>query len=406
MRGGAKRARPAPPDFSTSEDISLPEATRGEIGRLTKLVSHLHKVRLDDIPGGHALNWHAGKALTRTNAAAKRHGQRRVRSRLALVRPETTDVSGAATVANPSSLDELFQRAASQEGLGIAYRLGGGAVRAARPTCADAAHTCDCSAFVCWSLGIDKQGSYPYLVPPNGIVEPGNQWYGTDNIWNDAVHLQMGLFQQIREPVPGCLVVFPARRRADGKTTPGHVGLVLRVGAQGVEAVLHCSSSNFRATGDAIRETDATVFRNRVGLIYAWCARIAPPGPSAETRRTTSAKAAVRLSKPATLCVLAKGRYGAKIRRVAEEVAADNPLGRRVARRGDSACPSEETLAAWTKDPASRGAAILSPDGSLSEVLGIARARRAAAVDAAFSAAATASHGRGRAGSRRQRQRL
>ncbi len=289
----------------------------------------------------------------------------------------------------PSSLEELLQRTESQKGLGIEYRLGGGAVHAARNTCADGAHTCDCSAFVCWALGIDKQGSYPYLVPPGKPVEPGNQWYGTDNIWNDAVHLEVGLFQQIADPVAGCVVVFPARRRPDGKSTPGHIGLVVRGGPAGVEAVLHCSSGNFKATGDAIRETDDTVFRNRVGLIYAWCARIAPSAPSSETRRAASTRTAVTLSKPATLCVLAKGAEGEKIRRVAETVAADNPLGRRVVPRGDAACPSEETLAAWKKNAASRGAAILSPDGSLVDVLGVPKARRATAVDKAFAAAAT-----------------
>src|SRR5262245_55992642 len=123
-----------------------------------------------------------------------------------------------------STVDELLERAESQKGLGIEYRLGGGAVRAARSTCADGAHACDCSAFVCWALGIDKQGSYPYLVPPGRPVEPGNQWYGTANIWHDAVHLEVGLFQQIADPLAGCIIVFPSRRRPDAKATPSHSG--------------------------------------------------------------------------------------------------------------------------------------------------------------------------------------
>jgi len=303
-----------------------------------------------------------------------------------------------------STLDDVFQRAGSQKGLGIQYKLGGGAVRAARPTCADASDTCDCSAFVCWALGIDKQGSYPYLVPAGQPVEPGNQWYGTDNIWNDAVHLEVGLFQQIAEPVPGCVLVFPARRRPDGKVTPGHIGLVVQVGAAGVEAVLHCSSSNFKATGDAIQETDATVFQNRVGLIYAWCARIAQPAPPPETRRAAPMRATIALSKPVTLCVLAKGPEGAKIRRVAEAAAADNPLGRRVVLAGDASCPTEQTLAISKKNAASRGAAILAPDGTVAEVLSVTRAVRATVVDRAFLAAATPAKGLRRSARRRARR--
>src|SRR5262245_61675576 len=190
----------------------------------------------------------------KAHATARRSGRSRKRSRRVLTRRVITlslaaDDSGSTGAGAPSSLDELLQRAESQKGLGIEYRLGGGAARAARRTCADAANTCDCSAFVCWALGIDKQGSYPYLVPPGKPVEPGNQWYGTDNIWNDAVHLEVGLFQQIADPLAGCIIVFPGRRRSDGKITPGHIGLVVRAGPAGVEAVLHCSSSNFKATG-------------------------------------------------------------------------------------------------------------------------------------------------------------
>ena len=120
-----------------------------------------------------------------------------------------------------STVDEVLTRARSQIGLGIRYKLGGGAIRASRHTCADGAGACDCSAFACWALGIDKQGSYPFLVPAGQPVEPGNQWYGTDNIWNDSVHIALGVFSKIEEPVPGCLVLFPAQRASRTKATPG-----------------------------------------------------------------------------------------------------------------------------------------------------------------------------------------
>jgi hypothetical protein len=200
------------------------------------------------------------------------------------------------------------------------------------------------------------------------------------------------------------VVVFPASRRPDGKSTPGHIGVVVRAGPSGVEAVLHCSAGNFKATGDAIRETDDTVFRNRVGLIYAWCARLSLPRPVPETRRASPARAAPVLAKPVTLCVLATGADGEKIRRVAETVAASNPLGRRVVSRGDLSWPTEKTLAPGKKKVPSRGAAILSPDGTLVEVLGLASARRATSVDQAFNAAATSARGPRRSARRRSQR--
>jgi hypothetical protein len=319
-----------------------------------------------------------------------RHHQpsRRVRSD---VGPPERDVE----MPEVPTVDELFARASSQKRLEIRYRLGGGAVRAARDTCADATNTCDCSAYVCWTLGIDKQGSYPYLVPPGHVVEPGNQWYGTDNIWTDAVHLDVGLFQQIGEPAPGCLMVFPTRRSASGKSTPGHIGLVTRVDGTGVKGVLHCSASNFKAFGDAIQETDDAVFRNKPGLIYAWCARIAAPAQASPARRRAATMRARTLSKPVTLYVLAPGAAGRKIRSVAQAVAAENPLGRRVVLRGDADYPNATTIKGWTADGAAPGAAILSPDGSLFKVLGVRRAKRPTTVEKAFAEAAPA-RGRGR----------
>src|SRR5262249_42219856 len=99
-----------------------------------------------------------------------------------------------------------------------------------------------------------------------------------------------------------------------------------------------------------------------------------------------------------------KGPEGAKIRRVAEAVAAANPLGRRVVLRGDASCPTEEAPAASRKKAASPGAAILAPDGSVSQVLRVARGPRATAGDRAFVAAATPSRGPRRAVRRRVRR--
>jgi hypothetical protein len=61
-------------------------------------------------------------------------------------------------------------------------------------------------------------------------------WLNTDGIWWDATKEATGLFEQIAAPAPGGLVVFP------GKATSKTLG-------------------NFTKTGDAIRETEPTMFK-------------------------------------------------------------------------------------------------------------------------------------------------
>lgn len=282
-----------------------------------------------------------------------------------------------------STVDEVLSRARSQVGLAIRYRLGGGAARAGRHTSADAKGTCDCSAFACWALGIDKQGSYPFLVSPGQPVEPGNQWYGTDNIWNDSVHIAVGLFSRIDAPAPGCLILYPRQRLSGKKSTPGHVGVVTSVGANGALSVLHCSSGNFKRSGDAIQETDDTVFRGKAGLVFSWCAAIALPaarfGPGAP---------GVSILHPVLVCVVATGPDGKAIEQVAKAVAADNPFGRRVDASGAADYPSPQEIAAWTAGVVAPGAVVLTPSGALFKVLTISQAKSAMVIDKAFADAA------------------
>lgn len=282
-----------------------------------------------------------------------------------------------------STVEEVLARARSQKGLGIRYRLGGGTARAGRHTCADARGACDCSAFACWALGIDKQGSYPFLVSPGQPVEPGNQWYGTDNIWNDSVHIALGLFSRIHDPAPGCLILYPRQRLSGKKSTPGHVGVVTRVDAGGTLSVLHCSSGNSKKSGDAIQETDDAVFRGKAGLIYSWCAEIAVPAVPTGPRAP-----GVSMVHPVLFCVVAGGPDGDAIRQVAEPVAADNPFGRRVVVPGDAGYPAPQDVATWTAGVAEPGAVVLTPGGAFFKVLTVKQAKSEMVVDKAFADAA------------------
>lgn len=111
---------------------------------------------------------------------------------------------------------------------------------------------CDCSGFVCWALGLGRQQASA------ASWTSGDGWINTDSIWRDAKGAQ-GLFVGL--PVDGlcmgALLVYP---KPPDKAY-GHVGIVTDVSADGRAAcVLHCSAGNFKATADAIAETDTTAF--------------------------------------------------------------------------------------------------------------------------------------------------
>lgn len=119
---------------------------------------------------------------------------------------------------------------------------------------ADLPHlACDCSGFVCWALG----------VPRDGSVLPGG-WINTDAIVADAKGLQR-LFVPVAHAVPGALLVHP--RPGGGSTAPGHVGIVVACDDVGrATRVLHCAPENYlRVPADgsprsAIAETDTSHF--------------------------------------------------------------------------------------------------------------------------------------------------
>lgn len=279
------------------------------------------------------------------------------------------------------TLEEVLERARSQQGLGIKYKMGGGIVKANWHTCADSKGGCDCSAFVCWALGINKNDSYPYLVPAGGSPDPTGEWYFTDNIWNDAVMIQAGLFQQVPQPTPGAVVVYPGHY--DGRQRrAGHVGLISAVGGRGKVRVIHCSSGNFKKFKDAVQETDDAVFKANSRSIYSWCANVELPLVGGAVQP----KAA--LLKPVCVVVVADPPADDAIANAARDAAALNPVGRKVIVKGDPGYPAQHQIDVWTAGHSSPGAVVLRGSGALFRVLSVSEAKKRSVLDAAYALAA------------------
>jgi hypothetical protein len=112
---------------------------------------------------------------------------------------------------------------------------------------------CDCSGFVCWALGVAR----------NGAVLPGG-WINTDAIVADAAGPRR-LFVPLARAVPGALLVHP--RPGGANPAPGHVAIVVAVDRGGRPTrMLHCAPENYlRQPADgqprsAIAETDTAHF--------------------------------------------------------------------------------------------------------------------------------------------------
>lgn len=146
---------------------------------------------------------------------------------------------------------EVLQRARSQLGKGLRYKLGCGGYHPADPLAARPtwrvprgkilpvkAPWCDCSGFVSHCLGISRN------LPIKGF------YVHTDAIYYDAIDpRKQRLFVALGAvggnrlpfaPVPGDLVVFPDRRDPQtGKVTQGHVAVIV---GHASRTVIDCAS--------------------------------------------------------------------------------------------------------------------------------------------------------------------
>lgn len=121
---------------------------------------------------------------------------------------------------------------------------------------------CDCSGYVCWALGI----------PRNGWPD-ANDWFNTDGMLADANGAQRWFVAQ-PQARPGALLVHPKPSKDGG---PGHVGIVTEVDASGrATRMLHCSAVNYLLASppglprNAIAETDTRYFDGERTQVVMW----------------------------------------------------------------------------------------------------------------------------------------
>lgn len=149
-------------------------------------------------------------------------------------------------------------RARSAIGHRTAYRLGKGGMNPSSPVPWDASGGCDCSGFIAWVLGISRLSDTPWYKKFNG------GWIETTAIVRDA-RTPFGFFDEVpwEEARPGMIVVY-----GDDNGHQGHVGMVTRFKrGGGPHRVIHCSSGNYKRTGDAIQETEPTAFTRGHAII-------------------------------------------------------------------------------------------------------------------------------------------
>jgi len=156
---------------------------------------------------------------------------------------------------------DVIARARSQLGMKIKYESGRGGFYPGSLTAADVLGRCCCSGFVAWCLNTPRRVDLPMYQAELG------SWVETSAIVRDA-RWPFGMFQEvpIAAALAGMVLVYPDR--------PGHQGHVGIVTVDGPALlVIHCSSSNYVRTGDAIQETGPEVFLAR-HAIAARCAHV------------------------------------------------------------------------------------------------------------------------------------
>ncbi len=159
--------------------------------------------------------------------------------------------------------DVILDRATDMIGKAVIYKLGKGGRRPNATTCADINNMCDCSGFTAWCVGLDR-----YQPRSKLYVKHNGGWLSTDALVHDANQPKQltGFFTKIDWPKAGDLICY-----GDHNGKQGHVGIVSLVGERGdweALRVIHCSSGNYKKFKDAVRETDAGVFKKNPRTIF------------------------------------------------------------------------------------------------------------------------------------------
>lgn len=152
-------------------------------------------------------------------------------------------------VLNQSRLNARVARVRSAVLKDTKYKLGKGGFFPKSPLPHDANRECDCSGYVSWGCElrrdqVNAKKWWSKLLP----------WIETTNVYRDATKTKR-VFVQIVKPVPGCIVVYGDRGRAEG-----HIGIVTTVSLSGSITVVDCSSGQYRRTGQAITERNGDFF--------------------------------------------------------------------------------------------------------------------------------------------------
>jgi hypothetical protein len=224
----------------------------------------------------------------------KRTTMKRTTKRTTKTTPKKRTQSSRDLTSVPSlTVVQLLARARAQSGHKVIYGLGGGDIKPTTSNPWGDDNRLDCSAYTNWSFGLSKyQPTLAFLDPVSG------RWYNTGGVWWDAKMEKTGHFEEIMTPLPGCAVVYPSRaivgllKKAGSPRvlidavascpSVGHIGIVTevipgRVGTSGIAKVIHCSSGNYKKTGDAVQETGPEVFQ-RPGAILVWCSTVTMDG--------------------------------------------------------------------------------------------------------------------------------
>ena len=156
--------------------------------------------------------------------------------------------------------DLILNRARSVLGNDTVYALGAGNFSNQNPQ-RPLGNKADCSGYVCWCIMKNRKTDHPLYVAAN------NGWLDTFAIHRD-IERATGFFDPLDQGVPGAVVVYP-----DSNGRHGHIGIVVSAsgpGVDGIDEVIHCSSGNYKTTGDAIQITDAAVFQNNSKSLIGW----------------------------------------------------------------------------------------------------------------------------------------